>query len=233
MRFVEKFLAAGMTVLDVGAHHGLYTLLAAKRVGRTGRVVAFEPSARERKRLLRHLRVNRCWNVDVVPYALAEMVGEADLFQVEGRHDWYNSLRPPDVDERTRTVRIEVRRLDDVLHGLEIGRVDFVKLDVEGAELDVLRGAMKLLKGEAQPVRPVILAEVQDLRTRPWGYRAREIVRLAGIGYRWFELDSEGRLKPVSIDLAIYDANLVAVPEERVAGYSNVTAPNEIQRVNK
>ena len=225
LRFVEKLLAVGMTVLDVGAHHGLYTLLAAKRVGGTGRVVAFEPSARERKRLLRHLRVNRCWNVDVVPFALGEKAGEADLFQVEGLHNWCNSLRPPDVNERTRTVRIEVRRLDDVLDTLEIGRVDFVKLDVEGAELEFLRGAVKLLKGEAQPVRPVILAEVQDLRTRPWGYRARETVRwLAAIGYEWFELNSEGRLKPVSIELAIYDANLVAVPKERVGEFSNLMA---------
>jgi FkbM family methyltransferase len=223
MRFVEKLLRPGMTVLDVGAHHGLYTLLAAKSVGRTGRVVAFEPSLRERKRLVRHLRVNRCGNVRVAPYALGENAGDAELFVVKGRHDWCNSLRPPDVDERTCTVRVEVQRLDDVLEKLEIGRVDFVKLDVEGAELEVLYGAVKLLKGEARPTRPVIMVEVQDLRTRPWGYRAREIVRwLAAMGYRWFQIDSEGRLEVAPIELERYDANLVAIAEERVAQFSNL-----------
>src|SRR5262249_28949314 len=69
-RFVEQFLERGMTVLDIGAHHGLYTLLVCKRVGHEGTVVAFEPSERERCRLHRHLRWNRCKNVRVLPCAL-------------------------------------------------------------------------------------------------------------------------------------------------------------------
>src|SRR6266478_3566309 len=50
IRFVDRFLRPGMTMLDIGAHHGLYTLLASKRVGADGKVVAFEPSPRERRR---------------------------------------------------------------------------------------------------------------------------------------------------------------------------------------
>jgi hypothetical protein len=74
-------------VLDLGAHHGVYTLLACKRVGASGMVIAFEPSRRERERLRRHLRVNRCSNARIAPYALSERAGEADLFLVEGEHD--------------------------------------------------------------------------------------------------------------------------------------------------
>jgi len=77
-RFVQKFLRPGMTVVDVGAHHGLYTLLASKGVGRRGKVIAFEPSMRERRRLLSHLRVNACWNVVLEGCALGDEVGEAD-----------------------------------------------------------------------------------------------------------------------------------------------------------
>src|SRR5882757_7637973 len=164
-RFVERLLRPGMTVVDVGAHHGLYTLLASKRVGRKGRVIAFEPSPREFRRLLRHISINGCWNVSVEPLALGDHAGEADLFLVEGRQDWCNSLRPPEVDERTSRVRVEVRPLDDVLRVLGISRVDFIKLDVEGAELSFLHGASKLLQSNS---RPAILAEVQDIRTRPW-----------------------------------------------------------------
>src|SRR6202035_6157006 len=83
-RFVQNVLRPGMTVVDVGAHHGLYTLLAAKCVGRRGKVIAFEPSRRERRRLLRHIRVNRSWNVMVEACALGNQAGEADLFMVEG-----------------------------------------------------------------------------------------------------------------------------------------------------
>jgi FkbM family methyltransferase len=221
--FVRRFLRAGMTVLDIGAHHGLYTLLASKRVGRKGRVIAFEPSPRERRRLLRHIGINRCSNVFVEPLALGDRDGEADLFLVEGRQDWCNSLRPPEVGERTSTVRVEVRPLDDVLHTLGISRVDFIKLDVEGAELSFLRGASKLLQSAS---RPAILAEVQDIRTRPWGYPAREIIRfLASAGYRWFALAEDGDLQPVSSDLPSYDANLVAFPRERVEQFIAMASP--------
>src|SRR5437660_10883742 len=114
-RFVQKFLQPGMTVLDVGAHHGLYTLLAAKRVGWRGRVIAFEPSSRERRRLLRHLRINGCWSVTVEACALGAEPGETELFVVEGRQDWCNSLRPPVVKEPTQAISVGVERLDDEL----------------------------------------------------------------------------------------------------------------------
>jgi FkbM family methyltransferase len=79
MGFVKRLLRRDMTVVDVGAHHGLYTLLASKRVGWDGRVVAIEPSPRECARLEKHLRVNRCSNVVLVPCAAGEDPREADL----------------------------------------------------------------------------------------------------------------------------------------------------------
>ncbi len=212
-RFVERLLRPGMTVIDAGAHHGLYTLLASKRVGGDGRVIAIEPSPRECERLEKHLRVNRCSNTELAPCALGEDPGDADFYLVDGFQDWCNSLRPPAVDEPVRTVRASVRRLDDVLAELDVSKVDFIKLDVEGAELSVLHGAMKLLQSES---RPAILAEVQDLRTLPWGYAAREIIQfLIRIDYRWFAIAAKGALLPISCDQETYDANLVALPVER------------------
>jgi len=224
-RFVQKLLRPGMTVLDVGAHHGLYALLAAKRVGRRGKVIAFEPSPRERGRLLRHLRVNACWNVGVEACALGAEPGEQDLFVVEGWQDWCNSLRPPKLKEPTQTVRVDVERLDDVLWRLKVDVVDFIKLDVEGAELSVLEGAGRLLQG---PSRPVILTEVQDIRTRAWGYRAREIVDLLlGKNYCWYSLKADGSLQPAATDLDSYDANLVALPTERAESIRKMLTETE------
>lgn len=212
-QFVERLLRPGMTVLDIGAHHGLYTLLASRRVGRSGRVLAFEPSPRECRRLERHLRFNGCSNVRVVPCALGEEPGEADLYLVEGCQDWCNSLRPPAVEEPVRTVRVQVRRLDDALSEIGVSKADFVKLDVEGAELAVLHGAMRLLHTNS---RPAILAEVQDIRTMPWGYAAREILQfLVRMDYRWFVIAAKGALLPIACNEETYDANLVALPVER------------------
>jgi FkbM family methyltransferase len=224
--FVSRVLRPGMTVLDIGAHHGLYTLLASKRVGNAGRVIAFEPSGRERKRLKRHLRVNGCANVSVEEVALGDCSGEVNLFVVEGRDDWCNSLRAPAVTGRTQIVRVEVRTLDEVLETLRVSSVDFIKLDVEGAELSLLRGACQLLRSEW---RPAILAEVQDIRTEPWGYAAREIVGyLKNANYRWFGVTADGALRRVSTEQRWYDANLVALPEERSACFEKLFAEEEV-----
>jgi tRNA (mo5U34)-methyltransferase len=213
LRFVEKLLRPGMIVLDIGAHHGLYSLLASKVVGRKGRVIAIEPSPRERRRLARHLRVNRCSNVHIESCAIGSESGPAEFFVVNGACDWGNSLRAPLVLGSTHQVRVEVRSIDDVLHRLGINRVDFLKIDIEGAELEALRGAARLLRG---PARPAMLIEVQDLRTQPWGHRARDIVEhLSSLEYRWFALAPDGSLHPISTALDSYDANLVALPYER------------------
>ena len=212
-RFVQRLVRAGMTVLDVGAHHGLHTLLLSKKVGRNGRVIAFEPSPRECRRLEKHLRFNRCSNVRVERSAAGSKPSEADLFLVDGFQDWCNSLRPPALPDSTSTVRVRVRRIDDVLSEQHVSKVDFIKLDVEGGELDALHGATRLLHGES---RPAILAEVQDIRTLPWGYPAKEIIQfLIRMDYRWFVIAAKGALLPISCDQESYDANLVALPVER------------------
>jgi hypothetical protein len=84
---------------------------------------------------------------------------------------------------------------------------------VEGAEWAVLKGAAKLL---ASRPRPVILAEVQDLRTAPWGYAAREIVvQLEKMDYTWFQLSERGTLRHIDTSRQEFDHNLVAVPNEQ------------------
>jgi FkbM family methyltransferase len=227
MRFVERLLRPGMTVLDIGAHHGLYTLLASKRVGRRGRVIAFEPSPRELRRLAKHVRLNRCRNVDVESCALGNAPGDAELFLVDGFRDWGNSLRPPAVAEPTSKVNVAVRRLDDVLAELRVQRVDFIKLDAEGGELAILQGAHKLL--QTAP-RPAILAEVEDVRTRPWGYAAREIMKLlARWNYRWFALSEVGTLYPASVEDESYDANFVALPDERAEEFLGMPAAPRVR----
>jgi len=210
--FVSRFLHAGMTALDIGAHHGLYTLLTSKLVGPKGRVYAFEPSPRERKALRWNVGLNRCKNVVVEGLALGNEEGEGSLYVVDGHETGCNSLKPPALPGATSPVAVRVSSLDQWLETHKVKTVDFIKLDVEGGELSVLQGAQKLL--ERRP-RPVILAEVQDIRTQPWGYRASEIIRyLSDKGYKWFSLSAEGSLMPLDVRAETYDGNFVACPAE-------------------
>ncbi len=212
-RFVERFLKPGMVALDIGAHHGYYSLLASQKVGPLGRVIAFEPSPRERRRLLQHLRMNGCANVRVEETALGESEGPAQLYVVRSKETGCNSLRPPAVRQSTDATEVGVTRLDDYVNKNNIPRVDFVKMDVEGGELAVLKGGAEFLK---QQPRPVVLCEVQEMRTRPWGYPAREIVDfLRTRGFRWYVPSADGKLRPVPLDQMEFDGNFVAIPEER------------------
>jgi len=225
MGFVQRLLRPGMTVLDVGAHHGLYTLLLSKKVGGKGRVIAFEPSPRECRRLEKHLRFNHCSNVHVEHGAAGSEAGEADLYMTDGFQDWCNSLRPPALPGSTRIERVRVRRIDDALAEQGVSNVDFIKLDVEGGELAALNGATRLLQGES---RPAILAEVQDVRTLPWGYPAREILQfLIRMDYRWFAIAGKGALLPISCDQESYDANFVALPVERAKEFLSLLGQEE------
>ena len=211
LEFTQQFLQPGMTVLDIGANCGLYTLLAVRCVGARGRVFAFEPSPRERKRLREHLWLNHCTNARIVPYALGSQTAQADLYVVMGVQTGCNSLRPPHVDEPVSPRRVEIRTLDDFLLAEKVPAVDFIKMDVEGGELEVLKGATKLLQG---PRLPVLLLEVSDLRTAAWNYSAKEILFfLQERGYAFFSLSAGGRLVPASYSENYVDANLVALPQ--------------------
>jgi FkbM family methyltransferase len=212
LSFVRSFLQPGMTVLDIGAHHGLYTLLASKRVGPTGKVIAFEPSQRERKTLRHHLVLNRCQNVIVQELALGNESAECGLYVVEHCSGACNSLKPPATDAKTTIARVRMARLDDVLLKHNIDQVNFIKLDVEGAEREVFKGAARLL--DCRP-RPVILVEVQDIRTEPWGYRAKDIIcYLSARGFKWFRLSAGGCLQYLDLAPEVFDGNFVAWPEE-------------------
>jgi len=219
-RFAERYLQPGMTVLDIGANQGYYTLLASSKVGPAGRVLAFEPSLREIRRLRAHLWLNRCKNVQICTSALGAAAGAGELHIVLGTESGCNSLRPPEVSQPTSLHRVLVERLDDVLKAREIECVDFIKLDVEGAELSVLQGASELLR---RLPRPVILAEVQDIRTQPWGYRAGEILSfLSALEYQWFQLMPDGNTEALALGRPTYDGNFFAIPRERIASLTGL-----------
>lgn len=190
--FLDRFITPGMHVIECGAHQGFFTLQLCDLVGPTGTVLAFEPSPRERERLDRNLWRNSCTNVTVDPRALGAEEGMAKLFICD-YETGCNSLRPPAVDEEIHQLLVRVTTLDLAI--AEIGETfpDFIKIDAEGAELQILRGAEHCLRTG----RPTIFCELADIRTEPWGYRAVEIFdHVTQMGYSWFSITDSGELNP-------------------------------------
>jgi FkbM family methyltransferase len=135
---------AGDVVFDVGANAGFFTLLAARLVGPFGRVVAFEPLPQAVEFLERHVALNRAENVRIVQAAVSNREGSA-LFRDEA----FTMGRVTDDGE----LRVRLVALDSLCNAGELPRPDVLKIDVEGAELQVLEGAQQLLRER----RPTIL----------------------------------------------------------------------------
>lgn len=180
-------LAPGMVVMDVGANVGQYTLLAAPRVGPAGRVHAFEPTPRVAAKLRASVRLNGFANVAVNEAAVSEAPGQVTLYYVED-DDGENSILGGKAG--CPSVTVPAVTLDDYVAAHGLGRVDVVKMDIEGAELLALRGARRLLSGDDAPV---VILEVNPKSLAFSGSSVADLLGLLqGYGYRVHEVASYG-----------------------------------------
>ncbi|MEJ7583474.1 MAG: FkbM family methyltransferase [Acidimicrobiales bacterium] len=164
--FLRDHCRPGSTVLDLGAHLGLYTVLMARYVGPGGRVLAFEPTPATRRELHRTVHLNGVTNVEIRDEAVSWSTGEALLNDTGDPVSNANSLAPV---ERTRSrVAVCTRALDDLAIP---GPVSCIKIDIEGAEVDALRGASALLARE----RPALTIEIHPVQLGLVGAEAVEI----------------------------------------------------------
>jgi FkbM family methyltransferase len=163
-----NMLHAGMIVIDGGANMGGYSILASRRVGKEGKVFAFEPEPRNAARLRSRLRGYE--NVVVVEKALSDADGSATL-HLDTFHAGHRL-----VGGGNDGIRVPVVTLDSFIRDLSLPGLDFVKLDVEGVELQVLDGMANVLRSSRRPVilcevHPPILPEEIISRLEPLSYR--------------------------------------------------------------
>jgi FkbM family methyltransferase len=135
-------LQPGDVVVDAGAYPGDYTLYAARKVGVTGYVIAFEPDKKNRAILERNIKAFKLKNVIVVPKGLWHENGMLAIAS-DGLHSTAG-VPTKDYEQNTFT-QIEVCRLDDELKKMGIKKVDKIKMDIEGAEIKALMGCVETL----------------------------------------------------------------------------------------
>lgn len=137
-RLFAKEIKAGAVVFDIGANVGFYTLLASLLVGPQGRVLAFEPAPRNIDFLRKHVRLNRIDNVEVMEVAVSDAFGVA-AFDLGPDNSQGRIAQGGELTVRTVC-------LDGLVAAGEIPVPDYIKIDVEGAEMSVLTGAQNMLK---------------------------------------------------------------------------------------
>jgi FkbM family methyltransferase len=147
---VQSFLSANVKVgnvfYDVGANVGFFSLLAARLIGPEGKVISFEPLPDNLLNLRENVKRNQFRNVQILPLALGA-ANEEEVFQVSERPTWgkLKSVGSEPPDKYLSDIKVSVRRLDDLISEGVIQPPDFVKIDVEGAEVDVVEGAKETL----------------------------------------------------------------------------------------
>jgi FkbM family methyltransferase len=175
-------------VLDVGASYGYYSLLLSRIVGEQGRVYSFEPDWRSFERLTRNLALNNVNNVIAVPLCVSNVAASLAPWMSYEDEPWNSRLGNGEIEggSQARTA-VPLTKLDDfadLLHLLQ--KVRLIKIDVEGTELKVLQGALRLLDQS----RPLVLCELHGTEI------ARQVsALLSDRGYQrqMIEYMSEGR----------------------------------------
>jgi FkbM family methyltransferase len=181
-------LKPGMTVFDIGANIGYYTLLMARKVGHAGSVHAFEINDHVIDLLTRNLELANARNVKLVRRAVAKTTGEVDFFVPRPGDEAEGSLRKSARYDSARTVRVASVSLDDYLQENKIEKVDLIKIDVEGAEYEVFEGAKNLLSSAH---RPVIMFEALDTACMNFGVSWLDVVeKLKSFDYRIHQGDA-------------------------------------------
>jgi FkbM family methyltransferase len=210
----QRHCRPGMTVVDVGANLGYFSLLASRLVGPAGRVIALEPNSENCRLLLSSLRRAGASNVQLLPVAADETAGWAYY----STHVGSNGGLIDDGDLLSRFgVVVPTFRLDDLVDST----VGFLKMDVEGAEGRVVRGATRIIEQD----RPIVTTELKDEMLERVSDRtvADYLGYFGDLGYRPTLLDKEtGAEKPYPSVPALLDdwevddlRDVLLIPEAR------------------
>jgi FkbM family methyltransferase len=176
-RFLQAVLDSGMSVIDVGANSGYYSLIAARLVGSRGCVHAFEPAAGPFERLRRNLALNGFRNVTISRAAVSSGPGRAVVYpSAVKNNDGLGSLLPGS-DRSVQGEEVPVITLDHVVEQFPGRRVDLIKVDVEGSEGEVFDGGRALLDSSGAPA---LLFESFDVHPiikslEMFGYEVRHV----------------------------------------------------------
>jgi FkbM family methyltransferase len=182
---MRRFIEPGMTFYDVGANFGFYSALCSSLVGNSGRVIGFEPNP------MLHANLQRTFsgtgNSILVGIALGDQSGTASFFIPDDHSCASLSNR---TGRPVTSLSVPTARLDDIIEQQNLPIPDFLKVDAEGAETAIFRGAERLLREHS----PVVMYE--DISC--FGHRFEATRLLRGWGYSVDEIREDGSLGPVT-----------------------------------
>ncbi len=207
--FCRQYLSPGMSVLDIGANIGLYTLLAVKHIGKSGKVFAFEPTSSAFDCLEKTIQKNFLGkNVSLLRSAVSDRSGKAYLSV--GEDSAFNKIVDRLSGIMNQVEQVDMISLDEWWNAINRHHLDLVKIDIGNSPLPVLRGARELLESE----KPILIVESDGA-----GFVQGETKELLkSLGYRLYSYNIYLKeLVPAHRSVASLNSiNLIAVPKERM-----------------
>jgi FkbM family methyltransferase len=201
---LSRIVKPGQTIVDAGANVGYYSLLFAKWLSGSGSIHAFEPFPGTAKRFVRNLQLNPALQpaVHLHQMALSDRAGMVSMDAPNPANSGCNYIS-------TSSGSIRAMTLDEFVAEREIARLDLLKIDVEGAEVSLLRGAEQSLNR----FRPVVMIEINPSALRRFGQTAEDVVSLLGSRcYRLTVATRWGRLRPLAALPTQGEPNIFALP---------------------
>jgi len=210
---IAALLRPGMVFFDVGAHVGQYTLVASGLVGEQGQVHSFEPDPDTFGWLAENVAQNGLRNVFINPLAVSDDTSARELFLATAQDVGSNSLSQP-LNYSGKKFTVRCTTLNEYIKAKRIGRIDVMKMDIEGAEYAALTGASDVLQSNE---KPTLVIEFEERRQRAFGSSCLKLAELLkNHGYAVFTLgrfDKEYVPKPD--DPPTF--NVLAIPENKKA----------------
>jgi FkbM family methyltransferase len=215
--YIINHLKEGMTFIDIGAHFGFFTLLGSHLVGPKGRVLAFEPTPSTCRQLQKNIvNYSEHPNIQIFNCAAYNEEREIKFYDYGIQYSALNSgfgIRRKDAAAFAKNeIKVEARKLDNILKEGGIDHVDLIKIDAESSEIHVLKGMAETLNGS----RPALILEVGDFEIEGVP-RSKEIVAwLQGMGYSPYQV-REGKTVPHEVMENYEYDNLLFLPNNRLS----------------
>lgn len=204
--FLHRYLKPDMVFVDVGANLGEYSLFAAKRLSR-GKVLAFEPLSSILSVLNRNIKLNGFKNIDVFPFGLSSHDETMTIYEFEDVHEGLATFYPGDRQSRM-AIAVELKKMDDVVSSQKLNRIDFIKIDIEGAELKALQGCQSVIR----LYQPVFMIEINEETYRTAGYTVPDVLDFfSKVNYQPYQIKKRGLIEKCEVLPAF--GNILFMPQ--------------------
>jgi FkbM family methyltransferase len=217
INFLNDFLKEGDCFIDIGSNIGLFSLYASGKVGPSGQVIAFEPANRTYNRLLENIHLNSLENIKPFQLGLSDRDEVLELNISSSGYEAWNTFVQTTNERFSSKEKVQVKSFDHFLleNAIDVDKISLIKLDVEGFEINVLKGSAGLLSCKNAPA---FMVEFTDENAISAGHCCHELYKLLlQYGYSWYTYDTTGRkLVPESIRVSYPYNNLIAVKNASV-----------------